>query len=89
MESLEYSYVIALLCKVACAGKTRRTRADNSSLVTVGSGLLCGSLRLSVMPVSYKALQSADSDGLALFASYALALALCLLRAYSAADSRK
>ncbi|CDE80482.1 unknown [Ruminococcus sp. CAG:353] len=86
MERLEYSYLVASLCQVACTGKTCRTCADNSNSLAVGSGHLRLALEVCVVIVSCKSFQTADSYSLALLSSYALALALVLLGAYTTAD---
>ena len=82
-------HVVAQLCEVARAGKTRRAGTDNGNFVAVlrrgdgGNGSVC------VVPVGNKTLQTADADRFALNAAHALAFALRLLRADTAADSRQ
>ena len=86
VQRLEHRYVIPKLGKIARAGKPRRSRADDGDLVPVGLRPGGSRRRMAHVPVGDKTLQPADADGLALDATRALALALRLLRAHSAAD---
>ena len=78
--------LIALLGQIARAGQAGGTGAADGDLVTVGSGLDGGMVDVGVVPVGHEALQAADGNGLKLHAEVALALALGLLRADTAAD---
>ena len=88
MERLKYSYLVAKLCEVGSACKSRRTGADDCYLYPVRLGLLhIGCLVGHI--VRAEALKSAYSNRLSLDSSYALALALIFLRAYSSANGGK
>ena len=86
VQRLEHGDVVALLGEVARAGQAAGTRADDGDLMAVGNGLGGGLLHVGVVPVGDKAFETADADRLTLDAADALALALRLLRADTAAD---
>ena len=91
MQSFEDRYVIAHLGEVACACEAGRTCADDCDFLILpdhvsrelglDAHFLCG--------VSDESFETSDGNRFALDASYALSLALSLLRAYTAADGRK
>ena len=80
---------ISFFRKIACAGKSARTGADNSDLMSVGFRLLCRSGVVGIVPVCDKALDTADADRLEFDAEGALAFTLAFLRADTSADCRK
>ena len=87
MEGLKNGDVIAHLAQVAGAGQAGGAGADNGDLVAVGfrygdSGLIL----LGHVVIGHKALQPADAHALTLDAPDALAFALLLLGADTAAD---
>ena len=86
MQGLVDGDLIAQLGQVACGGQTGRASADDGDLVAVPCGHDGGSVDVFAMPVGHKALQAADAHGLVLDAAGALALALALLGADTAAD---
>ncbi len=85
VERLKDGDVVALLAQVARAGEAAGPEPTIATLWPLGCGL-DGLTSLFVVPVGDKALEAADADGLALDAAHALALALLLLRADTAAD---
>ena len=87
MQRLVHGDLVAQLCQIARSGQAGRTRADDGDLVAVGFRHDRGSVDVFTVPVGHEALQTADADGLVLDAAGALALALALLRADTAADS--
>ena len=90
VECLKNGNVVAHLAQIACAGEAGRAGADDRDAVTVGFGGLDLVLDFLVhVVVGDKALETADTDALALDAANALTLALLLLRANTAADSRQ
>ena len=89
MEGLEDGDLVALLGKVASAGQARRASADDGYLVAVGFRFYNLVLAVLHIPVSRKALQTADGNRLALDAAHALGFTLGLLRTYTAADCRQ
>ena len=86
MEVLIHGDLIAELGQIARAGKTGRAGADDCDSVAVGGHLFGHLVRVLHRPVGDEALQTADADRLALDAAHALAFALLLLRADTAAD---
>ena len=89
MKCLKDRHVIAELCKVARAGKSRGARADHCNAVAV---FLCDHgcrIRMLVVPIGDEAFKSADADRLALDAADAVFFTLIFLRTYSAADCGK
>ena len=87
MQGLVHGHLVAQLGQVACSGQAGRACTDDGYLVAVplrNDG--CG-VHVLTVPVGHKALQAADAHGLVLDAAGALALALALLRADTAADS--
>ena len=86
VEVLIDGHVVAELGQVARAGEAGRAGADDRDAVAVGGDLLGHLVGVFAVPVGDEALQTADADGLALDAAHALALALLLLRADTAAD---
>ena len=86
MQRLIHGDLIALLGQIACAGQTRRAGAHHGHLVTVGGGHGGCFGGMGVVPVGHKALQTADTHGLALHTADAVLLALGLLGADTAAD---
>ena len=89
MKCLVNSYLVALLCKVTCTGKTGRAGAYYCNLVAVAFGTNGSLGGEGVVPVSNKSLKTTDTNALALDTSYALGLALYLLRTYAAANCGK
>ena len=89
MQSLEHGHVIALPCQVAGAGQTSRAGTHDSHPMPIGDRLLRRGGSMGVMPVSHKALQTANTHRIALLAPDAVFLALALLGAYPAADGRQ
>ena len=87
-ERLEHGDVEALARELAGTGDAGGAGAHDGNLVAVG-GLALGRLADLVGHVAEHALQLADGDGVALLAQDALALALVLLRAHTAADGRQ
>ena len=77
---------IALLGKVARAGKAGGAGTYNCNAVAVGRRSFGSFGGMSVMPIGNKAFKSADADGFAFDAANALAFALEFLRTYPAAD---
>ena len=86
MQSLIHGDLIAFLGQIAGAGQARRAGANHGHLVTVGLGLFRSLGAVGVVPVGHKALQTADTHGIALLATDAVHLALALLRTDTAAD---
>ena len=90
VECFKDGDVVAHLTQITCAGEAGRAGADDRDAVTVGFGGLDLVLYFLVhVVVGDKALEAADADALALNAANALTLALFLLRANTAADSRQ
>jgi len=87
MQGLVNGDLVAKLCQIACGGQAGRACADDGHLVAVPFGHDGGGVHILTVPVGNKALQAADAHRLVLDAAGALALALALLRAYTAADS--
>ena len=87
-ERLEHGDVEALAREGAGAGDAGRAGAHHGDLLAV-LGLADGRLAHLVGHVAEHALELADGHGLALTAEDALALALVLLRAHAAADTRE
>ena len=89
MKCLEDGYIVAKFCKVSCAGKTCRAGTDNRDLVAV---FLCCRNRFDTVffcPVSNETLQFTDGNSVAFDSADTFALALALLRTYTAADCRE
>ena len=89
MKCLEDGYIVAKFCKVSCAGKTCRAGTDNRDLVAV---FLCCRNRFDTVffcPVSNETLQFTDGNSIAFDSADTFALALALLRTYTAADCRE
>ena len=89
VQCLKDGHIIAALCKLACTGDTCRTRAYHCDLMAVLFYLDIGLHALCHMIICHKALQTADGYRLTLDTAHALALALVLLRAHTAADCGK
>ena len=89
MQGLVHGDFIAQLGQIACSGQAGRTGTDDGDFVAVGRGNDGSGMDILAVPVGHKALQTADADGLVLDAAGALALALALLRADTAADGRQ
>ena len=87
MQSLIDGDLVAQLGQVACSGQTGRACTDDGDLVAVPLGHDGCGVHVLAVPVGDEALQAADAHGLVLDAAGALALALALLRADTAADS--
>ncbi|CAN4044631.1 Bacterial mobilisation domain-containing protein, partial [Dysosmobacter welbionis] len=88
VQRLEHGDVIPLPGQIAGTGQARRAGAYHSYLVAValrhgGSAAL---MAVGIVIVRHKPLQTADAHGLTLDAPDALALALVLLGADTAAD---
>ncbi len=81
VQRFEHGDLVAHARQIARTGQAGRARADDGDLVAVGFGRLGGLGGMFAMPVGDEALQTADTDGLALDAAHALGLALSLLRA--------
>ena len=86
VQSLVDGDLVAELGQIARDGQAGRACADNSDLVAIGRGGGGLGMYVVAVPISDKALQAANADGLALDAADALAFALVLLRADTAAD---
>ena len=86
MQGLVDGDLIAQLGQVACGGQTGRACTDDGDLVAVPCRHDGGGVDVFTVPVGHKALQAADAHGLVLDAAGALALALALLGADTAAD---
>ena len=89
MQCFKNCDIVSHLCKIACAGKTGRTRADNCNFLAI---LFCRSSWFDAVlscPVSNETLQLSDGNGFALDATDTFTLALALLWADTAADCRK
>ena len=86
MQGLVHSDLVAQLCQVACGGQTGRACTDDGDLVAVGFGHDGSGVDVLTVPVGHEALQAADAHRLVLDAAGALAFALALLRADTAAD---
>jgi hypothetical protein len=72
VKCFKHGYVIAKLCEIARAGKSRGTRADDGypmSVLRSGCGR-CVTMR--IVPIGNKALESADTDRLSLYSSNTL-----------------
>ena len=89
MEGLENGHLVAHFRQIAGAGQACGAGTDHSHLLAVGFLRFSGYKAVLPGPVGHKALQLADGDRLALDSADALALALALLGAHAAADSRK
>ena len=90
VESLEDGDIVAHLAKVARAGKAGRAGADDGDTVTVIFGDLDLVLDFLIhMVVGNKALETADTDALALDTAHTLSLTLGFLWADTSTDSRK
>ena len=87
MQRLENGNLVTHTSQIACAGQTGRACTNDGNLVTVGFRLYCLLSAVFARVVGNEALQTADGNGLALDAADTVALALALLRAYTAADS--
>ena len=89
MQSLVNGHLVAQLGQVAGSGQAGRACTDDGHLVAVPlRNDRCG-VHVLAVPIGHKALQAADAHGLVLDAAGALALALALLRADTAADGRQ
>ena len=89
MECLEDSHFIAEESQVARAGQAGGAGADDGDAVSVVFRLF-GKLRAVLhVPVGDKPLETADTDGFALYRTDAALFALGLLRTYTAADGRE
>ena len=78
--------LVAQLGQITRNGQTGGACADDSDLVAVRGGGNGLGVDIVAVPVGNKALETADTNSLALDAADALALALMLLRADTAAD---
>ena len=87
MQRLENGNFVTHTSQIACTGQTSRACTNDGNLVTVGFRLYCLLGAVFARIVGNKTLQTADCYSLALDAAYAVALALALLRADTAADS--
>ena len=86
MQGLVDGDLVAQLGQIARDGQAGRACADDSDLVAVGRGGGGLGMYVVAVPVGNKALETANADGLSLDAADALAFALVLLRADTAAD---
>ena len=89
MQSLVNGHLVAQLCQIAGGGQAGRACADDGNLMAVPFGNDGCSVHVLAVPVGHKALQTANSHRLVLDTAGALALALALLRADTAADGRQ
>ena len=90
VESFKYCYLVSLVNKISCACQSCRPCADDCNLMTVWVNRLDFLITVvCCMPVSYESFKTADCNGFALGALYALSLALVFLRADTTADCRK
>ena len=87
MQRLENGNFVTHTSQIACTGQAGRACTDDGNLVTVGLRLYCLFSAVFARVVGYKALQTADGNGLTLDAADTVALALALLRADTTADS--
>ena len=85
MECLKDGYIVAELCKIACAGQSGRTGTDDGYLLAIRCARLRSHIVMLSRPVRYVTLELTDGDRLTLDTTYALTLALCLLRADTSA----
>ena len=70
MERFKDGYIISFFCKVTCTGKTGRARAYNSNSVTVAIRFYRFFCAKCIVPVSDKALKSANTNTFALDTAY-------------------
>ena len=89
MQRLENGNLVTHTSQIACAGQTGRACTNDGNLVTVGFRLYCLLGAVFARIVRNETLQTADGYRLALDAADTVTLALALLRAYTAADSRQ
>ena len=89
VQRLENGNLVTHASQIACTGQTGRACTNDGNLVTVGLRLYCLFGAVFARVVGNEALQTADGYRLALDAAHAVTLALALLRAYTAADSRQ
>ena len=89
MERLKNGHIIAHLCQIAGTGKTCRTGADYSYLLSL---FLSRTLRLNAVfscPVGYETLQLTDRYRVTLDSANTFSLTLCFLRTHTSTDSRQ
>ena len=89
MECLEDGYIITHLCEITCTGQSGRTGTDHGYLLPIRCTRLRSYIVMLSRPVSDITLELTDGDRLTLDTTYALTLALCLLRADTSTDCRK
>ena len=89
VQCLKDRYIIAHLCQVACAGQSCRAGSDDRDFLAVLFLCRFGLDAVLSCPVSNETLQLTDGYGFAFDTAYALAFALALLRAHTAADCRQ
>ena len=89
MERLEYGNLIALPCKIARAGKSRRARTDYCDPVTVALRLYNSFICVFIMIIGNKPLKPSYSNRLEFYAKRTFAFALAFLRTNSAAYRRQ
>jgi len=89
VQSLVNGHLVAQLCQIACSGQAGRACADDGHLMAVPFGDDGCGVHVLAVPVGHKTLQTANGHRLVLDAAGALALALALLRADTAADGRQ
>ena len=89
MKGLEDGNLVAKLCQITCTGQTCRTGTDDGNLLAIGGLWLLRNITMLSGIVGNETLQLSDGNRIALDATDTLALALCLLRTYTTANSRK
>ena len=90
MERLKHSDLITFFSQITGAGEPRRSGTYDSNFVTVGLWFDLGfPIGMSIVPIRNKSFKSAYAYRFALNAADTFTLALILLGAHSAADSRE
>ena len=89
MKSFKYGYIISGLCKITCAGKSGRTRTDNSNFMSVLNFCSDWFNIMFQSIVSNESFQFTDRNSFTLLTTDTLSFTLRLLRTYTSADSRK
>ena len=89
VKCLEDCYIVTHLCKISGAGKSGRTGTDHCNFMSV---LLCSRNwfdTILLRPVSNETLQFTNGNSFPFQTADTFTLALCLLRTYTSANSRK
>ena len=89
MKRLKDRHIIAHLGKISRAGQTGRTGTDHCNLLSFALLRSLGPDMVLSRPVGNETLQLTDRKGFALDPADTLSFTLALLRAHTAADSRK